>query len=40
MELWHKRLSHINDRGLQELQKQGLLGDLNNKRLVYSMSNV
>lgn len=25
--LWHLRLAHISDRGLQELHKQGLLGD-------------
>ena len=24
-QLWHKRLGHVNERGLQELQKQGLL---------------
>lgn len=24
--LWHRRLGHISDRGLQELEKQGLLG--------------
>ena len=25
--LWHKRLGHVNNRGLSELEKQGLLGD-------------
>ena len=27
IKLWHQRLGHINHRGLQELQKQGVLGN-------------
>ena len=25
--LWHKRLGHVNEKGLSELAKQGLLGE-------------
>lgn len=28
LQLWHRRLAHISERRLQELHKQGLLGDV------------
>lgn len=35
VQLWHKRLTHVNEKGLIELNMQGLLGDLRDVKLPF-----